>query len=111
MMHDDGQHVEGLEEADVVLVGVSRTSKTTTHAGHHHDAEAGRPDHRIPYFCAARSAASASEPAPWPRSAVIISAPAAPLPASSMIPTTAVAGAAITTSSGTNCNLSRLPTV
>jgi hypothetical protein len=38
-----------------------------------------RPDHRIPYFCAARSAASASEPAPWPRSAVIISAPAAPL--------------------------------
>ncbi len=30
MMHDDGQHVEGLEEADVVLVGVSRTSKTPT---------------------------------------------------------------------------------
>jgi regulator of PEP synthase PpsR (kinase-PPPase family) len=29
-MHDDGQHVEGLEEADVVLVGVSRTSKTPT---------------------------------------------------------------------------------
>jgi aminobenzoyl-glutamate transport protein len=28
MIHDDGQHVEGLEEADVVLVGVSRTSKT-----------------------------------------------------------------------------------
>ncbi|GAH34337.1 unnamed protein product, partial [marine sediment metagenome] len=26
----DGQHVEGLEEADVVLVGVSRTSKTPT---------------------------------------------------------------------------------
>ncbi|KRR02457.1 hypothetical protein CQ12_15450 [Bradyrhizobium jicamae] len=23
MMHDDGQHVEGLEEAEVVLVGVS----------------------------------------------------------------------------------------
>ncbi|MGH6717076.1 MAG: pyruvate, water dikinase regulatory protein, partial [Bradyrhizobium sp.] len=30
MVHDDGQHVEGLEEADVVLVGVSRTSKTPT---------------------------------------------------------------------------------
>ena len=30
MMHDDGQHVEGLEEADVVLIGVSRTSKTPT---------------------------------------------------------------------------------
>jgi regulator of PEP synthase PpsR (kinase-PPPase family) len=29
-MHDDGQHVDGLEEADVVLVGVSRTSKTPT---------------------------------------------------------------------------------
>ena len=30
MFHDDGQHVEGLEEADVVRVGVSRTSKTPT---------------------------------------------------------------------------------
>src|ERR1700741_863918 len=30
MMHDDGQHVEGLDEADVILVGVSRTSKTPT---------------------------------------------------------------------------------
>ena len=30
MFHDDGQHVEGLEEADVVLIGVSRTSKTPT---------------------------------------------------------------------------------
>ncbi len=30
MLHDDGQHAEGLEEADVVLVGVSRTSKTPT---------------------------------------------------------------------------------
>ena len=30
MLHDDGQHVEGLESADVVLVGVSRTSKTPT---------------------------------------------------------------------------------
>jgi regulator of PEP synthase PpsR (kinase-PPPase family) len=30
MMHDDGQHTQGLEEADVVLVGVSRTSKTPT---------------------------------------------------------------------------------
>ena len=27
---DDGQHIKGLEEADVVLVGVSRTSKTPT---------------------------------------------------------------------------------
>ena len=30
MVHDDGQHAEGLEDADVVLVGVSRTSKTPT---------------------------------------------------------------------------------
>jgi [pyruvate, water dikinase]-phosphate phosphotransferase / [pyruvate, water dikinase] kinase len=30
MMHDDGQHTENLEEADIVLVGVSRTSKTPT---------------------------------------------------------------------------------
>jgi [pyruvate, water dikinase]-phosphate phosphotransferase / [pyruvate, water dikinase] kinase len=30
MLHDDGQHFENLEEADVVLVGVSRTSKTPT---------------------------------------------------------------------------------
>jgi [pyruvate, water dikinase]-phosphate phosphotransferase / [pyruvate, water dikinase] kinase len=30
MLHDDGQHTEGLEEADVVLVGVSRTSKSPT---------------------------------------------------------------------------------
>jgi regulator of PEP synthase PpsR (kinase-PPPase family) len=30
MMHDDGQHPEDLEEADIVLVGVSRTSKTPT---------------------------------------------------------------------------------
>lgn len=30
MVHDDGQHTEGLEQADVVLVGVSRTSKTPT---------------------------------------------------------------------------------
>jgi regulator of PEP synthase PpsR (kinase-PPPase family) len=30
MLHDDGQHPEDLEEADVVLVGVSRTSKTPT---------------------------------------------------------------------------------
>ena len=30
MLHDDGQHVDGLENADVVLVGVSRTSKTPT---------------------------------------------------------------------------------
>src|SRR6476646_9423357 len=30
MRHDDGQWAEELEEADVVLVGVSRTSKTPT---------------------------------------------------------------------------------
>lgn len=30
MMHDDGQNVESLNSADVVLVGVSRTSKTPT---------------------------------------------------------------------------------
>jgi regulator of PEP synthase PpsR (kinase-PPPase family) len=30
MMHDDGQNIAGLNEADVVLVGVSRTSKTPT---------------------------------------------------------------------------------
>jgi regulator of PEP synthase PpsR (kinase-PPPase family) len=30
MLHDDGQHAENLEEAEVVLVGVSRTSKTPT---------------------------------------------------------------------------------
>ena len=30
MLHDDGQLPENLEEADVVLVGVSRTSKTPT---------------------------------------------------------------------------------
>lgn len=30
LVHDDGQHPENLEEADVVLVGISRTSKTPT---------------------------------------------------------------------------------
>jgi regulator of PEP synthase PpsR (kinase-PPPase family) len=30
MLHDDGQHTDNLEEADVVLLGVSRTSKTPT---------------------------------------------------------------------------------
>jgi regulator of PEP synthase PpsR (kinase-PPPase family) len=30
MLHDDGQHLEGLRDAEVVLVGVSRTSKTPT---------------------------------------------------------------------------------
>jgi regulator of PEP synthase PpsR (kinase-PPPase family) len=30
MMHDDGQQSDDLEEADVVLIGVSRTSKTPT---------------------------------------------------------------------------------
>ena len=30
MLHDDGQHQNGMEEADVLLLGVSRTSKTPT---------------------------------------------------------------------------------
>jgi hypothetical protein len=30
MLHDDGQHTDDLEEAEVVLVGISRTSKTPT---------------------------------------------------------------------------------
>ena len=30
MLHDDGQHIDDMEQADVVLVGVSRTSKTPT---------------------------------------------------------------------------------
>ena len=30
VLHDDGQHIDELEQADVVLVGVSRTSKTPT---------------------------------------------------------------------------------
>jgi [pyruvate, water dikinase]-phosphate phosphotransferase / [pyruvate, water dikinase] kinase len=30
MLHDDGQHTDDLEEADIVLVGVSRTSKSPT---------------------------------------------------------------------------------
>ena len=30
MMHDDGQLTDGVEQADVILVGVSRTSKTPT---------------------------------------------------------------------------------
>jgi len=30
MNHDDGQNIEGLTEADIVLLGVSRTSKTPT---------------------------------------------------------------------------------
>lgn len=30
MLHDDGQHTEDLENAEVVLIGVSRTSKTPT---------------------------------------------------------------------------------
>jgi regulator of PEP synthase PpsR (kinase-PPPase family) len=29
-MHDDGQYPEGIGEADIILVGVSRTSKTPT---------------------------------------------------------------------------------
>ena len=28
MMHDDGQMADDLEEADVVLIGVSRTSRS-----------------------------------------------------------------------------------
>ena len=30
LAHDDGQHTEGINDADVVLVGISRTSKTPT---------------------------------------------------------------------------------
>ena len=30
LAHDDGQHFEGIDDADVVLVGISRTSKTPT---------------------------------------------------------------------------------
>jgi regulator of PEP synthase PpsR (kinase-PPPase family) len=30
MGFDDGQHLEGIEQADVILIGVSRTSKTPT---------------------------------------------------------------------------------
>ena len=30
LAHDDGQHAEGINDADVVLVGISRTSKTPT---------------------------------------------------------------------------------
>lgn len=30
MLHDDGQLTDGIEQADVVLVGISRTSKTPT---------------------------------------------------------------------------------
>jgi Uncharacterized protein conserved in bacteria len=30
MMHDDGQMLDNLDQADVVLIGVSRTSKTPT---------------------------------------------------------------------------------
>lgn len=30
MLHDDGQMIEGIEDADLILVGISRTSKTPT---------------------------------------------------------------------------------
>jgi len=30
MAHDDGQNVQGLNEADIILLGVSRSSKTPT---------------------------------------------------------------------------------
>ena len=30
MMHDDGQNTETLDQADIILVGISRTSKTPT---------------------------------------------------------------------------------
>lgn len=30
MMHDDGQLTDGIEQADIILVGISRTSKTPT---------------------------------------------------------------------------------
>ena len=66
----------------------------------------------IPYLRAARSIASASDPGPCPSPAVTITAPAAPsLPASSISPTIVGTGAVITTSSGTNGNLLKLPTL
>jgi regulator of PEP synthase PpsR (kinase-PPPase family) len=34
MLHDDGQHIEDLEEADVVLVGVTQPMRTTTSVHH-----------------------------------------------------------------------------
>ena len=30
LIHDDGQHVDDLENADIILIGISRTSKTPT---------------------------------------------------------------------------------
>lgn len=30
MMHDDGQHTDNIDKADIVLIGISRTSKTPT---------------------------------------------------------------------------------
>jgi hypothetical protein len=64
------------------------------------------PISRIRYFCAARSAASACDPAPWPRPALTMTAPAAPRrPASSTSPATAPAGAVMTTNSGANGNV------
>jgi len=30
MMHDDGQHTDNLNQADIILIGISRTSKTPT---------------------------------------------------------------------------------
>ena len=59
------------------------------------------PISRMPYFCAARSAASASEPGPCPSPALTMTAPAAPWrPASSIRPGMVRAGAVRTTSSG-----------
>jgi len=43
LAHDDGQNVEGLHQADTILVGVSRTSKTPTcvYLGNRHSACSG----------------------------------------------------------------------
>ena len=55
MLHDDGQHADGLEDADVVLVGVSRTSKSPTSI---YLANAGCQDRQ----CSARCRASPCRP-------------------------------------------------
>jgi hypothetical protein len=70
------------------------------------------PISRMPYFRAARSAASAIEPGPWPSPALMMTAPAAPhWPASSIRPAMNRAGAVMTTSSGAKASFSRLSTV
>ncbi len=57
MAHDDGQMADDLEDADVVLVGISRTSKTPT-------SSSGQPrnkDHQYPHRAANPASAAARE--------------------------------------------------